>query len=754
MLLFYNNNIFFFINHNNRTMDNILELQKPYILDQVTSGTIKSSSSSKVISGTDSNYNTTVQVVEKSNSKIDKKLKLKTDIDSEGKKIKLKSKKKYSSKFNLNDDDDDTYNILNNDDTDSNDNLSLSVMRPPRPNTKTNQKFSIVNKNKVKKTHLGSKQNIEENNQVLSEYQGPIVIRDSVTLQELAKTLNIAETDIIKFLFLKGICATINQVIDIETSKLIANNFDIDIVLEDKLNYQDLVTIDSAKENNLESRPPVVTIVGHIDHGKTTLIDKIRETNTVSQEAGGITQVMSSYSVEFVSDTKVNKITFIDTPGHEAFMGMRSRGVNVTDIVVLVVDSTDGIKPQTIESIELIKKQNLPVIVAINKIDKPDSNIDKIKEQLSKYELLAEDWGGETPMVPISALEGLNINKLLEMILLIAELGNLKANFSRNAQGTILEAYLDRSRGPVANLLVQNGTLKVGDIIVTENIYGKVRAIINDKGIKVKEAKPSEPVEIWGFSKVPGSGSIFSIYNSEQEAKLAIKQFNTVANISQQPSFVSLSNLKLLDQIEDRKQINLIIKTDVQGSVEAILKCLKTIPQNKVQLFILLISPGDITETDVELAITSKAMIIGFNTSVKSNVKNTIIQENIILKQFKVIYDLIEDMQEEMKKLLDPIFIEEKVGTAKVRTTFQVNKGVVAGCFVMQGKVTKDSIIKVRRDDDLLYDGKLTSLRKVKENVSEVLAENECGIFVEEFDRWRTDDVIAAYQLVETANEL
>lgn len=463
---------------------------------------------------------------------------------------------------------------------------------------------------------------------------------------------------------------------------------------------------------------------------------------------------MSSYSVEFVSGTKVNKITFIDTPGHEAFIGMRSRGVNVTDIVVLVVDSTDGIKPQTIESIELIKKQNLPVIVAINKIDKPDSNIDKIKEQLSKYELLAEDWGGETPMVPISALEGLNINKLLEMILLIAELGNLKANFSRNAQGTILEAYLDRSRGPVANLLVQNGTLKVGDIIVTENIYGKVRAIINDKGIKVKEAKPSEPVEIWGFSKVPGSGSIFSIYNSEQEAKLAIKQFNTVANISQQPSFVSLSNLKLLDQIEDRKQINLIIKTDVQGSVEAILKCLKTIPQNKVQLFVLLISPGDITETDVELAITSKAMIIGFNTSVKSNVKNTIIQENIILKQFKVIYDLIEDMQEEMKKLLDPIFIEEKVGTAKVRTTFQVNKGVVAGCFVMQGKVTKDSIIKVCRDDDLLYDGKLTSLRKVKENVSEVLAENECGIFVEEFDRWRTDDVIAAYQLVETANEL
>lgn len=463
---------------------------------------------------------------------------------------------------------------------------------------------------------------------------------------------------------------------------------------------------------------------------------------------------MSSYSVEFVSETKVNKITFIDTPGHEAFMGMRSRGVNVTDIVVLVVDSTDGIKPQTIESIELIKKQNLPVIVAINKIDKPDSNIDKTKEQLSKYGLLAEDWGGETPMVPISALEGLNINKLLEMILLIAELGNLKANFSRNAQGTILEAYLDRSRGPVANLLVQNGTLKVGDIIVSENIYGKVRAIINDKCIKVKEAKPSEPVEIWGFSKVPDSGSIFSIYNSEQEAKLAIKQFNKVANISQQPSFVSLSNLKLLDQTEDRKQINLVIKTDVQGSVEAILKCLKTIPQNKVQLFVLLISPGDITETDVELAIASKAMIIGFNTSVKSSVKNTIIQENIILKQFKVIYDLIEDMQEEMKKLLDPIFIEEKVGTAKVRTTFQVNKGVVAGCFVIQGKVTKDSIIKVRRDDDLLYNGKLTSLRKVKENVSEILAENECGIFVEEFDRWRTDDVIEAYQLVETANEL
>lgn len=463
---------------------------------------------------------------------------------------------------------------------------------------------------------------------------------------------------------------------------------------------------------------------------------------------------MSSYCVELNTNNKLNKITFIDTPGHEAFIGMRSRGVTVTDIVVLVVDCTDGIKPQTIESIELIKKQKLPVIVAINKIDKPEANIEKTKEQLSKYGLLAEDWGGETPMVPISALKGENIDQLLEMILILAELGNLKANFSRNAQGTVLEAYLDRTRGPVANLLVQNGTLKVGDIIVSDNIYGKVRAILNDKYQKVKVAKPSEPVEIWGFSKVPDSGSVFSIYNTDQEAKLAIKEFNKKHNFTQQPSFVSLSNLKLLDQVENRKQINLIIKTDVQGSSEAILKCLKTIPQSKVQLFILLISPGDVTETDIELASTSKAMIIAFNTGIKSNVKSLLNQENIILKEFKIIYDLVEDIQEEMKKLLDPVFIEEKIGTAQVRTTFQVNKGVVAGCFVLQGKITKDSIVKVSRDAEVLYSGKLTSLRKVKENVLEIMADNECGIFVEEFDRWKADDIIDAYQLLETESAL
>nr|ARO90898.1 initiation factor IF2 [Corynoplastis japonica] len=753
-----NNNRNNFVYHNNRQSDSILELTKPYIITKIETKSIsKIDQAVSEISkpGSPKNYiNNTPKLEDKPVYKIDKKIKNKSDVLSEGKKIKNKSKKKSQSKFDLHDEDDENYNTFQKDDINSTSHLALSLMRPPRVNNNLlnstqNSLKSKKTTNKVQKIKIDTK----ETSSVATEYQFG-VLRDSLTVQELSNILQVAEAEIIKFLFLKGICATINQVVDIETSKLVAQNFNINVTIESKNQPGPQIKIDKTNEIKLEKRPPVVTIMGHIDHGKTTLLDKIRNTNTADKEAGGITQLMSSYSVEFKYKEQIHQVSFIDTPGHEAFIGMRSRGINVTDIVILVVDATDGIQTQTVELIDLIKRAQIPIIVAINKIDKQNANIDRTKEQLSKYGLIAEDWGGNIPMVPISALSGQNLDQLLEMIILISELENFQANPHRNAQGTVLEAYLNRTKGPVATLLIQNGSLKVGDVLVAGNILAKVRVILNDKGQKIQKATPSSPVEIWGFSKVPNSGNLFEVYNTEQEAKAVVNEYNKNNDIYKQPAFISSSTVNLFNKMNNAKQINLIIKTDVQGSAEALLKALQEIPQTKVQIMVLLITPGEITETDVELASTTKSKLIGFNTLITTGAKTLANQEDIVIKQYKIIYELLEELKSEMINMLDPIYIEEEIGEAIVRTIFPLTKGVVAGCFVQKGRLNKNCLIEVIRDKESVYKGEINSLRKVKESVIEINAESECGLFVESFDKWRENDTIIAYELVQQINTL
>ncbi|NMA13850.1 MAG: translation initiation factor IF-2, partial [Clostridia bacterium] len=500
-------------------------------------------------------------------------------------------------------------------------------------------------------------------------------------------------------------------------------------------------------------RPPVVTVMGHVDHGKTSLLDAIRKANVIATEAGGITQHIGAYQVEINN----KRITFLDTPGHEAFTAMRARGTQVTDIAILVVAADDGVMPQTIEAINHAKAAEVPIIVAINKIDKPSANPEKVKQELTEHGIIAEEWGGDTIMVPVSAKTQEGIPQLLEMILLVAEVGELKANPNRLARGTVVEAELDKGRGPVATVLVQKGTLHIGDNVVAGTTFGKVRAMIDDKGRRVKTARPSTPVEVLGFSEVPPAGEVFVAIADEKDARHIAGKYQIKKREEELGKTARVSLDDLFKQISEGevKELNIIIKADVQGSIEALSQSLNKLSTNEVRVNTIHSGVGTITESDVMLASASNAIIIGFNVRPDTNTRKVIEAENIDLRLYRVIYDAIDDVKAAMAGLLEPTFKEVVIGRAEVRATSKVPKvGTIAGSYVTEGKITRQAGVRVIRDGIVIHEGKISSLKRFKDDVKEVVSGYECGIGVENFNDVKENDAIEAFIMEEIKREL
>lgn len=539
--------------------------------------------------------------------------------------------------------------------------------------------------------------------------------------------------------------ATINQELDLDSVQLIASEFGVEVELKIPV---DETNIEAIEENDdpadLVARPPVVTIMGHVDHGKTTLLDAIRHTNVTAGEAGGITQHIGAYQVEI----KGKKITFLDTPGHEAFTSMRARGAQVTDITILVVAADDGVMPQTVEAISHAKAAKVPIIVAVNKIDKPDANLERIKQELTEYELVPEEWGGDTIFANISAKQRIGLENLLEMILLVAEVQEYKANPNKRARGTVIEAELDKGKGPVARVLVQNGTLKIGDSFVAGVTFGRVRAMVNDKGKKLKEAGPSTPVEITGLTEVPKAGDMFLAFEDERKAR-EIAEKRTVQQREAEMGANSRVTLDdLFKQIKEGeiKDLNVIVKADVQGSVEALKGSLEKIDIEGVRVKIIHSGAGAITESDVTLASASNAIIIGFNVRPEAAAKTTAEQEKVDIRLHRVIYTAIEEIEQAMKGLLDPIYKEAVIGQAEVRNTFKISKvGTIAGCMVTSGKITRNAEARLIRNGIVVFEGKIDSLKRFKDDAKEVAQGYECGITLERFNDLKEGDIIEAF---------
>ncbi len=638
--------------------------------------------------------------------------------------------------------------------------VSLSIARPAKPKsmaatTAKPQSPARPKKAPVKSSDTASRNKTERRDRKeVKEKPESIQLSSSLTVRDLADLLVVSEMEIIKHLFQKGIAVQITQTLDEATARLVAEEFGVEAVTEETTAAAAKVTemLDAADLEYLERRPPVVTIMGHVDHGKTTLLDSIRKTKVAQGEAGGITQHIGAYHVDIEHNGQAEQIVFLDTPGHEAFTAMRARGARVTDIAILVVAADDGVQPQTREAISHAKAAEVPIIVAINKVDKEESNPDRIKQELSELGLVPEEWGGDTIMVPVSALKGQNLDNLLEMILLVSEIEELSANPDRLAKGTVIEANLDRTRGPVATLLVQNGTLRVGDVIVAGAVLGKIRAMIDDRGNKVEAATPSFAVEVLGLNGVPAAGDEFDVFANEKEAR-AISEQRTESNrqtrLQQQMSSrkVTLSSLSAQAQEGELKELNLILKADVQGSVEAILGALNQLPQNEVQIRVLLAAPGEVTETDVDLAAASGAVIVGFNTTLATGSRQAADQEGVDIREYDIIYKLLDDIQGAMEGLLDPEEIESPLGQAEVRAVFSVGRGAVAGCYVLSGKIVRNRNLRVRRGGAVVYEGSIDSLKRMKEDAREVNAGYECGIGVSKFTDWKEGDIIEAYEM-------
>ncbi|MGW7780270.1 translation initiation factor IF-2 [Staphylococcus xylosus] len=612
-----------------------------------------------------------------------------------------------------------------------------------KPNNKKNNKNN-------KNTNKNNKQPKQPKQEEPKEIPSKITYHDGITVGELAEKLNIDSSGIIKKLFLLGIMANINQSLDDETLELIVDDYGVEIEKEVIIDEEDLSIYfeDDADEENGIERPAVVTIMGHVDHGKTTLLDSIRHTKVTAGEAGGITQHIGAYQIE--NDGK--KITFLDTPGHAAFTTMRARGAQVTDITTLVVAADDGVMPQTIEAINHAKEAEVPTIVAVNKVDKPTSNPDRVMQELTEYGLIPEAWGGDTIFVPLSALSGDGIEDLLEMIVLTSEVQELKANPSKHAVGTVIEAELDKSRGPSASLLVQNGTLNVGDSLVVGNTYGRIRAMVNDLGQRIKSAGPSTPVEITGINDVPQAGDRFVVFKDEKQAR-RIGEARHEANVMQQrqeSKSVSLDNLFEQMKQGEMKDLNVIIKGDVQGSVEALAASLMKIDVEGVNVRIIHTAVGAINESDVTLANASNGIIIGFNVRPDTGAKRAADNEGVDMRLHRVIYNVIEEIEFAMKGMLDPEFEEQVIGQAEVRQTFKVSKvGTIAGSYVIDGKITRNAGVRVIRDGVVQFEGELDTLKRFKDDVKEVAQGYECGITVEKFNDLKEGDIIEAFEMVE-----
>ncbi len=584
------------------------------------------------------------------------------------------------------------------------------------------------------------------------EDTGVISIPEIITIKELADKMKMQPSALVKKLFMQGKMVTINQEIDFETAEEIALEFDIIAEKQERVDViEELLKEEEEDEKDMVQRPPVVCVMGHVDHGKTSLLDAIRETHVIDREAGGITQHIGAYVV----NVNGQKITFLDTPGHEAFTAMRMRGAQSTDIAILVVAADDGVMPQTVEAINHAKAAGISIIVAINKIDKPSANIDRVKQELSEYELVPEDWGGDTIFVPVSAHTKEGIDSLLEMILLTAEVSELKANPKRKARGVVIEAQLDKGRGPVATVLVQKGTLKVGEPVAIGSYYGKVRAMIDDKGRKLKEAGPSTPVEILGLNGVPNAGEIMVAMDGEKEARNFANTFisegrEKLLETARAKARMSLDDL--FDQIQagDVKELNIIVKADVQGSVEAVRQSLEKLSNDEVVVKIIHGGVGAINESDVILASASNAIIIGFNVRPDNTAKEISEREGVDVRLYRVIYQAIEDVEAAMKGMLDPVFEEKVIGHAEIRQIFKASGvGMIGGSYVLDGEFRRGCSVRITREGNQIFDGPLASLKRFKDDVKEVRAGYECGLVFEKFNEIKEGDIVEAYVMEE-----
>ncbi|MBD3880570.1 translation initiation factor IF-2 [Phormidium tenue FACHB-886] len=640
--------------------------------------------------------------------------------------------------------------------------VSLSLARPPKPKSRPGQATkpaaAAAPRSKPRSGESSSSSRgfrRDRRQEEVRQRPEHVVLSGGMSVHDLADLLVAPETELIKILFMKGIAANINQILDIPTATMVAQELGVEAEAGEAEAEAKKVTemLDAADLENLQRRPPVVTIMGHVDHGKTTLLDSIRKTKVAQGEAGGITQHIGAYHVDVEQGGQIQQVVFLDTPGHEAFTAMRARGARVTDIAILVVAADDGVRPQTIEAISHAKAAGVPIIVAINKVDKEEAQPDRVKQELTEYGLVAEEWGGDTIMVPVSAIKGENLDTLLEMILLVAEVEDLYANPDRPARGTVIEANLDKSKGSVATLIIQNGTLRVGDILVAGSVFGKVRAMVDDRLKRVDIASPSFAVEVLGLSDVPAAGDEFEVYLDEKEARAVASSRMDQQRLSRLQQAmasrrVSLNTISAQAQEGDLKELNLILKADVQGSVEAILGALQQLPQKEVQVRVLLAAPGEITETDVDLAAASSAVIVGFNTTLASGARQAADTAGVDVRDYNIIYKLLEDIQGAMEGLLEPEMVEEPLGQAEVRAVFAVGRGAVAGCYVQNGKLVRNCRIRVVRGKEMVFEGNLDSLKRMKEDTREVNAGYECGVGVDSFKNWVEGDIIEAFRLV------
>lgn len=638
----------------------------------------------------------------------------------------------------------------------------VAEQKPQRRNQKDNYKKKDYDRDDEREGRFGQKQGKgRKNQQPVMEKPQPkqekkeeqikqITIPKMLTIKELADAMKIQPSAIVKKLFLQGKIVTVNQEIDFDTAEEIAMEFDVLCEQEEEIDViEELLKEEEEDEKKMKKRPPVVCVMGHVDHGKTSLLDAIRHTNVTDREAGGITQHIGASVVNINGES----ITFLDTPGHEAFTAMRLRGACSTDIAVLVVAADDGVMPQTVEAINHAKAAGVEIVVAVNKIDKPSANIDRVKQELTEYELIPEDWGGSTIFVPVSAKTGEGLEDLMEMIVLTAEVMELKANPNRRARGLVLEAELDKGRGSVATVLVQKGTLRVGDSIAAGSAHGKVRAMMDDKGRRVKEAGPSMPVEILGLNDVPNAGEVFVGCANDKEARSFAETFisqSKVRLLEDTKSKLSLDDLFTQIQEGNLKELGIVVKADVQGSVEAIKQSLLKLSNDEVVVKIIHGGVGAINESDVSLASASNAIIIGFNVRPDATAKETADREGVDLRLYRVIYNAIEDVEAAMKGMLDPVFEEKVLGHAEVRQIFKASGvGTIAGSYVLDGTFERDCSVRITRDGIVIFEGPLASLKRFKDDVKEVRAGYECGFVFANFNDVKEGDIVEAFKMVE-----
>ena len=631
--------------------------------------------------------------------------------------------------------------VAHKEDIDLDETVSKQKVKPKKIVPKVSKKELATKKKEMYKNKEKLKSNVEQDENV-------IIYKEGMRVGEIANALHVAPAELIKKLFMLGTMANVNNSLDFDNTELLVSEYGKELKREeavDVANFEEFEVND--KEEDLVKRPPVVTIMGHVDHGKTTLLDTIRKTNVVEGEAGGITQAISAYQVEHNGE----KITFIDTPGHAAFTEMRARGASITDIVIIIVAADDGVMPQTKEAIDHAKAANVPILVAINKIDKPEANPDRVMTELAEYGLTPEKWGGDTIYTKISAKKGLGIEELLENILLVAELQEYKANPNRYAMGTVIESRLDKQVGPIATVLIQNGTLRLGDPIVVGTSYGKVRTLKNDQGKEKTEAGPSRPVEITGLSEVPEAGDRFMAFETEKQAHSVADQRKTAQKQKDNQGSEAVSLDDLFNKIgEGLKEINVIIKADVHGSSEAVKNSLEKIEVEDVRVKVVRSSVGGITESDVVLAKASNAIIVGFNVRPSNAIRDYAKENGVEIRLYNIIYKAVEEIEAAMKGMLEPVFEEKIVGEAEVRQLFKFSKvGTIAGSYVTEGVIKRDAKARVIRDGVVVYDGDIGSVQREKDSAKEVKKGLECGITIENFNDIKVGDVIEAYEMVE-----